>query len=1026
MAGMTVQQLAQLLNLPVERLLVQFKNAGLKPSAASSEVNPAEKVKLLEFLRTAHGKASTGSDVSAPAQITLKRKTVNELPMSPGGGGKSLHSNKTVSVEVRQKRTYVQRGAVADANSEHDLERADAIRKLGESKLRAESEQMILRDQDARRKAEEAKQLIEDNRRRGIHVQEVAKPVEVIAQAVEIKAEAKSVEVKAAEVEAVEAKSSEVKTAEVKVAQAPVSGIETPITAQVPGSAASAASTATAPQTAATPERVEAQPRPSYPPRTAPAGGYPPRTGAPAGGYPPRTGAPAGGYPPRTGAPAGGYPPRTGAPAGGYPPRTGAPAGGYPPRTGAPAGGYPPRTGAPAGAVPGAPRNLGPNSAPLNERKNNYGKNAPKGKAAGAAPARGRDDNGTPSYDLGQLHLADGATRRPKRRAKGPRDLAHGAQTAATGPHAFSKPTAPVARDVAVGDSIQVGELASLLAVKTGEVIKYLMKMGVMATINQVIDHDTAALVAEELGHVVTRAADTDVETTLIAAQSDEVTEPRPPVVTIMGHVDHGKTSLLDYIRRTKVASGEAGGITQHIGAYHVTTPKGVITFLDTPGHAAFTSMRARGAKITDIIVLVVAADDGVMPQTIEAIKHAKAAGVPLIVAVNKMDKADADPERVKQGLLQHEVVPEEFGGDVQFIPLSAKTGMGVDALLENISVQAEVMELRAATLGRARGTVVESSLDKGRGTVATILVQSGTLKKGDVMLCGTQWGRVRAMFDETGRQITEAGPSIPAVVVGLQGTPNAGDDFMVLANERMARDAALERENKIRDQRLTRSSAGKLEDMFSQMTAVDVKTLNILVKADVQGSVEALRESLVKLATADIKVNVISSGVGGITESDASLAVSAKALVIGFNVRADASARKVLSDGGVSLNYYSIIYEAIDHVRGTLTGLLGNEIKEVILGTAQVRDVFRSTKFGAVAGCMVLEGVVKRSKPIRVLRDNVVIFQGELESLRRFKDLVDDVRNGMECGIAVKQYNDVKVNDQIECFDRIEVARIL
>ncbi len=1048
MAGMTVQQLAQLLNLPVERLLVQFKNAGLKPSAAGSEVNPAEKVKLLEFLRTAHGKASTGSDVSAPAQITLKRKTVNELPVSPGGGGKFLHSNKTVSVEVRQKRTYVQRGAVADANSEQDLERADAIRKLGESKLRAESEQMILRDQDARRKAEEVKQLIEDNRRRGIHVQEVIKPVEVIAPP--------PVEVKAGEAKAVEVKAVEVKAPEVKAVEAPVAVAATPVTVSVPDVAA--ATPQATPERTVTPERVEAPPRPSYPPRTgAPAGGYPPRTGAPAGGYPPRTGASAGGYPPRTAPPAGGYPPRTAPPAGGYPPRTAPPAGGYPPRTAPPAGGYPPRTAPPAGGypprtappaggypprtappaggypprtgaapVPGAPRNLGPNSAPLNERKNNYGKNAPKGKAAGAAPARGREDSGTPSYDLGQLHLADGATRRPKRRAKGPRDLVRGAQTAAAGPHAFSKPTAPVTRDVAVGDSIQVGELASLLAVKTGEVIKCLMKMGVMATINQVIDHDTAALVAEELGHVVTRAADTDVETTLIAAQSDEATEPRPPVVTIMGHVDHGKTSLLDYIRRTKVASGEAGGITQHIGAYHVTTPKGVITFLDTPGHAAFTSMRARGAKLTDIIVLVVAADDGVMPQTIEAIKHAKAAGVPLIVAVNKMDKADADPERVKQGLLQHEVVPEEFGGDVQFIPLSAKTGMGVDTLLENISVQAEVMELRAATLGRARGTVVESSLDKGRGTVATILVQSGTLKKGDVMLCGTQWGRVRAMFDETGRQITEAGPSIPAVVVGLQGTPNAGDDFMVLANERMARDAALERENKIRDQRLTRSSAGKLEDMFSQMTAVDVKTLNILVKADVQGSVEALRESLVKLATADIKVNVISSGVGGITESDASLAVSAKALVIGFNVRADASARKVLSDGGVSLNYYSIIYEAIDHVRGTLTGLLGNEIKEVILGTAQVRDVFRSTKFGAVAGCMVLEGVVKRSKPIRVLRDNVVIFQGELESLRRFKDLVDDVRNGMECGIAVKQYNDVKVNDQIECFDRIEVARIL
>jgi translation initiation factor IF-2 len=493
-----------------------------------------------------------------------------------------------------------------------------------------------------------------------------------------------------------------------------------------------------------------------------------------------------------------------------------------------------------------------------------------------------------------------------------------------------------------------------------------------------------------------------------------------------MGHVDHGKTSLLDYIRRTKVAAGEAGGITQHVGAYHVTTKKGVVTFLDTPGHAAFTQMRARGAKLTDIVVLVVAADDGVMPQTIEAIKHSKAAGVPMIVAVNKMDKADADPERVKQGLLQHEVVPEEYGGDVLFVPVSAKTGMGVDNLLDSISVQAEVMELRASGSGKARGTVVESSLDKGRGPVATVLVQSGTLRKGDMMLCGTQWGRVRAMYDEAGRQITEAGPSIPAVVVGLQGTPNAGDDFMVLADERMARDAALVREHKLRDQRLARNSVNKIEDMFTQMAANDVKTLNILVKADVQGSVEALRDSLIKLSTDEVKVNVISSGVGGITETDASLASASKALVIGFNVRADAAARKVMTDGGVKLSYYSIIYEAIDHVRGALTGLLGTEIKEQILGIAQVRDVFRSTKFGAVAGCMVTDGQVKRNKPIRVLRDNVVVFQGELESLRRFKELVDEVRNGMECGIAVKQYNDVKVGDQIECFDRIEVARSL
>ncbi len=551
------------------------------------------------------------------------------------------------------------------------------------------------------------------------------------------------------------------------------------------------------------------------------------------------------------------------------------------------------------------------------------------------------------------------------------------------------------------------------------------MKMGVMVTINQTIDHDTAVLVAEELGHAVKKSDARDLEAELFANDpSAGEARTRPPVVTVMGHVDHGKTSLLDHIRRTRVAAGEAGGITQHIGAYHVNTKKGVITFLDTPGHSAFTQMRARGAKITDIVILVVAADDGVMPQTIEAIQHAKAAGVPIIVAVNKMDKADADPERVKQGLLQHEVVPEEYGGDVQFVPVSAKTGMGIEDLLDAVLVQSEVLELKAVAKGRARGTVVESTLDKGRGPVATILVQSGVLKKGDIVLAGLQWGRVRVMFDEAGRQIAEAGPSIPAVVVGLQGTPNAGDDFLVVAEERVAREAAAAREMRSRDVRLAKQST-RLDDLFAQAAQGDIKTLNILLKADVQGSAEALRESLSRLATDQIKVNIIGSGVGGITESDATLAVASKAVVIGFNVRADAQARKVLQDGGVEVNYYSIIYEAIDHIRNALTGMLGTEVREQILGTAQVREVFRSSKFGQVAGCMVLEGIVKRNKPIRVLRDNVVIFEGELESLRRFKDAVEEVRNGMECGIAVKGY-DVKAGDQIECFDRIQVQRTL
>ena len=880
MAGMTVRQLAQVLNLPVERLLLQFKEAGLKAGDADSEVSPAEKIQLLDFLRTSHGKVQNAGQTGSPSQITLKRKTLNEITVSPAGTGRS--GGKTVSVEVRQKRTYMKRGEVPEAVDVHGAEREDAIAKLAVSKLRAESEESVRRENDKKRIADEARQREIDEAKR------IEDEARLVAETVQ----------QAAEEEVRKAREGELKVRE--------------------DARPAAAKPATPAARPAADDRRHTKPPINKP-----------KPGGGGGG-----------------------------------------------------GGY------------RAPR----------------------------APEGGEGDGAAAPKFGAQLHLANGANRRQKKRVRGKPEPVRQQVV-----HGFSKPTAPVMREVDVGDTIQVGELASKIAVKAGDVIKQLMKMGVMATINQVIEHDTAVLVAEELGHRVKKAADTDIEATLTAVgQNEEAQVSRAPIVTIMGHVDHGKTSLLDYIRRTKVAAGEAGGITQHIGAYHVTTKKGVITFLDTPGHAAFTSMRARGAKLTDIVVLVVAADDGVMPQTIEAIQHAKAAGVPLIVAVNKMDKADADPERVKQGLLQHGVVPEEFGGDVLFVPVSAKTGMGVDTLLENISVQAEVMELTAPSTSRARGTVVEASLDKGRGPVATVLVQAGTLRKGDVVLCGTQWGRVRMMYDETGRQISEAGPSIPAVIVGLQGTPFAGDDFQVLADERMARDAALQRDNKNRDQRLAKQSAAKLEDIFSQMAAGEMKTLNILLKADVQGSTEALRDSLTKLSTESIKVNVISSGVGGITESDAALAVASKAVVIGFNVRADATARKVLSEGGVELNYYSIIYEAIDNVRKALTGMLGTEIKEVILGLAQVRDVFRSSKFGAVAGCMVIEGVVKRQKPIRVLRDNVVIFQGELESLRRFKDIVEDVRNGMECGIAVKQYNDVQPGDQIECFDRIEVARVL
>jgi translation initiation factor IF-2 len=637
------------------------------------------------------------------------------------------------------------------------------------------------------------------------------------------------------------------------------------------------------------------------------------------------------------------------------------------------------------------------------------------------------DDAGS-RFAKGELHLSKALAARRGAASKKRGRPAKEQSRQSGGQHGFSRPTTPVTREVAIGETIMVTDLAQKLAMKGGEVVKALFKMGVMATINQTIDHDTAVLVVEELGHRAVRASDDDAEQALIAhAETEGEKQPRPPVVTIMGHVDHGKTSLLDYIRSTKVASGEAGGITQHIGAYHVETQRGVISFLDTPGHAAFTSMRARGAKLTDIVVIVVAADDGVMPQTVEAVQHARAAGVPIIVAVNKMDKSDANPENVKQGLVKLEVVPEEWGGDTQFVPVSAKTGLGVEQLLDAISIQAEVMELKAVVDGRAQGVVVESALDKGRGPVATVLVQQGTLNKGDYVVCGTQYGRVRALFDEAGKQVEAAGPSIPVVMLGLSGVPDAGDDFVVVEDERLAKDVAQQRESKKRESRLVKQAGNRMEDIMAQMgQGAEQQQLNLVVKADVQGSVEALRDALTSLSNEQIRINVIASGVGGITESDATLAAASKAVVIGFNVRADAAARRVIESNALDLRYFSIIYDVIDQVKQVASGLLGVEVREEIIGTAEVRDVFRSSKFGAVAGCMVVEGVVRRSKPIRVLRNNTVIFQGELESLRRFKENVEEVRNGTECGIAVKQYNDVKPGDQIECFERIEVQRTL
>jgi translation initiation factor IF-2 len=649
--------------------------------------------------------------------------------------------------------------------------------------------------------------------------------------------------------------------------------------------------------------------------------------------------------------------------------------------------------------------------------------------AAAAAKKPGTEKAGERDRDRThhrtELHVAEGKGGKRDKKKRKP-----SGQVRVDNAHQFEKPVAPIVREVEVPEGITVGDLANRMAVKATELIKVMMKQGVMATINQMLDQDTAILMVEELGHKAKAIKGTEFEEGLIQAvegeKKDVPQETRPPVVTIMGHVDHGKTSLLDYIRKTRVAAGEAGGITQHIGAYHVKTGKGVVTFLDTPGHAAFTRMRARGAQITDVVILVVAGDDGVMPQTREAIQHARSAGAPMVVAVTKIDKPQSDLLRVKNELLKEEVVAEDFGGDVQVVGVSSVSGQGIDELLDAILLQAEVLELKAAIDVPARGQVVESSLEKGRGPVATVLVRAGTLRQGDVILTGPHFGRVRAMFDEAGKPVKEAGPSIPVQVLGLSGVPDAGDDIVVVADERKARELGILRETKLREQKIAQSQTVRMNEIFARMGEAEgeIKQLNLMIKADVQGSAEALSEALRKLPSAEVKVNVLSSTIGGISESDVDLALASKAIIIGFNVRADSVARKRIQDTGIDVRYYSIIYQVMDDVTAAITGMLGTEIREQIVGIAQVRDVFRSSKFGAIAGCLITDGTVQKNLPIRVLRNQTVIYEGVLESLRRFKDDVQKVESGTECGIGVKNYNDVKVGDQIECFDRIEVKR--
>ncbi|WP_085342671.1 translation initiation factor IF-2 [Vibrio sp. ArtGut-C1] len=901
MTQLTVKALSDEIGTPVDRLIEQLADAGIK-KASSDNVTDEEKQKLLSHLKKEHGDKSGDSE---PTRLTLQRKTRSTLSVNAGGG-----KSKNVQVEVRKKRTYVKRSTIEDeakreAEEAAQREAEEAAKRAAEEAAKREAEEAAKREAEeaAKREAEEkAKREAEEKAKRDVDTNAQRNAEEKAKRDAEEK-----IKQEAARKEADELKRRQEEEVKRKAEE-------------------------------------ESQRK-------------------------------------------------------------------------------------------------------LEEARELAEKNKERWSAAEEKKGDMEDTDyhvTTSQYAREAEDEADRKVesgRRKKKKASGKDDQARGGRNNQRGgrgrkgklakptsmQHGFDKSATVAKQDVVIGETIVLSELANKMSVKATEVIKVMMKMGAMATINQVIDQETAQLVAEEMGHKVVLRKENELEEAVLSDRDTNAEAvPRAPVVTIMGHVDHGKTSTLDYIRRTHVASGEAGGITQHIGAYHVETDNGMITFLDTPGHAAFTAMRARGAQATDIVVLVVAADDGVMPQTVEAIQHAKAAGVPLIVAVNKIDKEDANPDNVKNELAQYDVIPEEWGGENMFVHISAKQGTNIDGLLEAILLQSEVLELTAVAEGMASGVVVESRLDKGRGPVATVLVQSGTLNKGDIVLCGQEYGRVRAMRDELGKEITSAGPSIPVEILGLSGVPSSGDEATVVRDERKAREVANYRAGKFREVKLARQQKSKLENMFSNMTAGEVAELNVVLKADVQGSVEAIADSLVKLSTDEVKVNIVGSGVGGITETDVVLAEASNAIILGFNVRADASARRAVEAAAVDLRYYSIIYQLIDEVKQAMGGMLAPEFKQEIIGLAEVRDVFKSPKLGAIAGCMVTEGVIKRNNPIRVLRDNVVIYEGELESLRRFKDDVQEVKNGYECGIGVKNYNDVRVGDQIEVFEIVEIKRTL
>ncbi len=936
MTDETVKSLAEEIQTPVERLVQQFADAGIKKTVSDS-VSQKEKETLLAWLN--RDKEST----SQPEKLTLQRKVRSTLSV-PGTGGK----NKSVAIEVRKKRTYVNRDAVEKAQAAEQAQREaeEKARREAEEKAQREAQEKAQREAEekAKREAEEAKKKAEEKAKR--EAEEKAKRE---AEEAKKKAEEK------AKREAEEAKREAAELAKREAAEKDkVKQNEKPKADKADQEKARRI----AEQAELKRKTEEAQRR---------------------------------------------------------------------------------KAEEEARIAAEKARRLAEENAEKWTSDTSSETEGTDYHVTTSRYARDAEDESDAEVEGGRGRGRAAKAPRPKKnnrhsekadreeaRAAGRSNKKGKGRKNSTLQQGFNKPAAAVNRDVVIGETISVADLANKMAVKGSEVIKTMMKMGAMATINQVLDQETAQLVAEEMGHKVILRRENELEEQVMNDRdtSDEMAVSRAPVVTIMGHVDHGKTSLLDYIRSTKVASGEAGGITQHIGAYHVKTDKGEITFLDTPGHAAFTSMRARGAQVTDIVVLVVAADDGVMPQTIEAIQHAKAANVPVVVAVNKIDKPEADPDRVKTELSQYGILPEDWGGETQFIHVSAKQGLGIDELLDAILLQAEVLELKAVKEGMASGVVIESYLDKGRGPVATILVREGTLNKGDIVLCGFEYGRIRAMRNELGKEVQSAGPSMPVEILGLSNVPSAGDEATVVRDEKKAREVALYRQGKFREVKLARQQKSKLENMFANMEEGKVSELNIVLKTDVQGTCEAITDALVKLSTDEVKLKIIGSGVGGITETDATLAAASDAIILGFNVRADASARRIIEQESVDLRYYSVIYSLIDEIKSAMSGMLEPEYKQEIMGLAEVRDVFKSPKFGAIAGCMVVEGNIKRNNPIRVLRDNVVIYEGELESLRRFKDDVNEVRNGMECGIGVKNYNDVRVGDMIEVFQVIEIKR--